>query len=246
MPEWAPRQFSESVRPHWGCGRAVALGNLDERAKESGLAGHRPVGGAFGWGQVGTRGRRRAMAALGEKEWKAHAELIGRVILAWNNNVHQLLQIFIHITGLDSPLADAIFFSHQDRGQRMLIRQLAATVGIEPEAQKRLSKLLERLEKVSTGRNLAAHTIFGVSLFDRATGAWGPIVVPALRQDTRLEADFTGQFERAERELAAIYRGLEEWLLHTPFPERPWGTPPIVPPRVPQFAFSTDVDDDAE
>jgi hypothetical protein len=168
---------------------------------------------------------------LGEKEWRAHAELIGRVTLSWNHNVHQLLRVFTHLTGLDSPLADEIFFSHQsDKGQRLLIKRVTSCVDIPDSAQKALKKLLKRLEDVSTGRNLAAHIIFGISLFDRNSGGWAPTVVPALMppQDKRLEDDFKAQFEQVDRDLQAIYKELEEWLITTPFPERPWGLPAIL------------------
>jgi hypothetical protein len=167
----------------------------------------------------------------GREEWNLHAELIGRVTLSWNQNVHQLLRIFSHLTGLSSPLTDALFFSHQsDRGQRQLIRRTADAVGLRQEDKTALLKILKRLDAVSTGRNLAVHTVFGLSLFDPTTGAWGPAVVPALRpaQDPRLETDFASQFERIDRKLEAIYRDLEDWLVHTPFPVRPWGMPPFV------------------
>lgn len=190
--------------------------------------------------------------ALGQEEWRAHAQLVGGVTLAWNHNVHQLLKIFCHLTGLASPLAEAIFFSHQtDRGQRLLVRRTAQAVGVADPHLSALDKLLKRLDKVATGRNLAAHTIFGVSLFDPATGAWGPKVVPALSppQDRRLEQDFVAQFKRIDAELAAIYRDLEDWLVHTPFPDRPWGAPPFLGPLPgqpgPAGAPPIDYDEDA-
>ncbi len=170
------------------------------------------------------------MAALGEKEWREHAALVGAVTLAWNRNVHQMLQVFGHLTGLESPLADAIFFSHQsDKGQRHLVLQAAQAVGLAEPHVKALKKLVERLDKAASGRNLAAHTIFGVTLFDAASGAWGPKVVPALMTppDKRLEADFTAQFRRVEGQLKAIHDDLAAWIRETPFPDRPWGHPPF-------------------
>lgn len=145
--------------------------------------------------------------------------------LSWNHCVHQLLRIFCHLSGLGSPVAEAIFFSHQsDKGQRLLIKRVAESVGLSEPHRRELEKLLKGLDAVATGRNLAAHTIFGVSLFDPVTGAWGARVVPALHppQDARLEADFEAQFRRVEHKLQTLYRRLEEWLIHTPYPERPW------------------------
>ncbi len=169
------------------------------------------------------------MPTLGEKEWHDHAALVGAVTLSWNHNVHQMLRVFCHLTGLESPLADAIFFSHQsDRSQRQLVLRVAKAVSLGPTHLKTLDKLVRRLDEAAPGRNLAAHTIFGVTLFDANSGAWGPKVVPALAtQDKRLEADFNAQFRRVERELRAINDDLEAWLLHTPFPDRPWGHSPF-------------------
>lgn len=170
------------------------------------------------------------MPALGEKEWENHAKLIGTVTLTWNRNVHQLLQIFTHLTGIETPLAEAIFFSLQsDSSQRRLIRRVADTVDLADVDREALKKLLKKLEGVSTGRNLAAHVIFGVSAFDPATGTWGPKVVPALAtpQDPRLREDFTQQFMQVIRTLDEIYRALEDWLVHTPYPPRPWAGPPL-------------------
>lgn len=171
------------------------------------------------------------MPGLGEKEWREHAELIGQVTLGWNQTVFQVLRIFVHLTGIGSPLADAIFFSHQsDRGQRNLVKKAAEAVGLMDEDMKKLKSLMDRLDKIATQRNLATHTIFGLSMFDPKTDQWGPTVVPALSPgpDKRLNEDFTTQFRNLERDLGAIYRDLDHWFVHTQFPERGWGMPPFV------------------
>jgi hypothetical protein len=108
-----------------------------------------------------------------------------------------------------------------------------------------LRKLLKRIEKASGTRNSAAHTIFGLRQ-GWADGAWGAQVVPALgpEHDKRLESDFAGQFGQVERELTAIVQGLEDWLLQTPFPDRPWGEPPFPgrPPMVVNELAPADAD----
>ena len=170
------------------------------------------------------------MVKFGEEQWRAHAELVGAVALEWNRNVFQLLRVFTHLTGVETPLAEVIFFSSQsDSAQRHLIKRVAETVNLASSHRDALRKLLKRLEKVSTNRNLAVHTIFGLSAFDPETSAWRPTVVPALNppQDRRLEIDFVTQFSTARRELDQIFNELENWLLHTPFPERAWGGPPM-------------------
>ena len=105
------------------------------------------------------------------------------------------------------------------------------------ESRAALEKLLKRLEKVSTSRNLGAHTIFGLSTIDPETSTWSLRVVPALPAElkAKLESDFVAQFKRAEHDLQAIYKDLEEWLIHTPFPTRLWGSPALLgepPPYV--------------
>jgi hypothetical protein len=100
--------------------------------------------------------------------------------------------------------------------------------GTEPRAA--LLKHLKRLETISSRRNLAAHTIFGFQMIDPETSTWSPKVVPALPPELngKLERDFVAQFERAERDLQAVYWGLEQWLDHSPYPPRPWGTPMLL------------------
>ena len=170
------------------------------------------------------------MPTFGQKEWEEHAALVGNVTLSWNRNVHQLLRIFSHLTGLEAPLADVIFFSVQsDNAQRRLIRKVADATDLKEADRKKLGKLLDRLEKAAGVRNLAVHMIFAVTAFDPETGTWAPKVVPALgsSQDRRLEKDFAAQFRKLEADLEAIYRGLEDWLVHTPFPTRSWDGPPF-------------------
>jgi hypothetical protein len=170
---------------------------------------------------------------LGEDEWHRHSELLGRVTSAWNHNVYQLLRVFEHLTGLPEPTLRAIFFSHRsDKAQRELIAAVAEAVEVRENERLTLKKLLNRLDKAATKRNLAAHTIFGLRQ-GWANGAWGAQVVPALgpEHDERLDADFAAQFAQVERELKAIFQALEDWLVHTPFPDRPWGHPPF-PGRV--------------
>ena len=169
------------------------------------------------------------MAALGAQEWQEHATLVGHVTLSWNRTVHQLLRIFVHLTGIESPLAEAIFFSpRSDSAQRRLIREVAKAVELNDDSLKDLEKIFRKLDKASTGRNLAAHMIFGITMFDPETGAWGAKVVPALptTQDPRLAADFAEQFRMVDEQLSGIYQDLESWLLHAPIPDRSWGTPP--------------------
>ena len=168
--------------------------------------------------------------ALGEREWQEHAALIGRVTLAWSQNAHKLLQVFTHLTGIESPLAEAIFFSPQsDSAQRNLIKRIVSAVEVDDVHRNSLLRILKSLEQVSSGRNLAAHVIFGISAFDPATNQWGATVVPTLDppQDPRLKSDFAAQFREVEQTLYAIHRDLEQWLVHTPFPPRAFEGPPL-------------------
>lgn len=167
--------------------------------------------------------------AFGDDKWRAHAELIGQVTLSWNHAVYQLLRVFSHLTGLPDELCEAIFFSHQsDKSQRMLVARVAAAVDMAEKDRATLQALLQRLDKVSPTRNLAAHTIFGMSAFDPDTSQWGPTVVAAKSTDRRLKKDFTAQFKQADNALRTIYKELDDWLTLTPIPERPWGAPPFL------------------
>lgn len=171
--------------------------------------------------------------AIGEEAWRRHAERVGRVTLAWNTATMQLLRVFSHLTGLGSPLAETLFFSHKsDRAQRGLIKAVAAIGDLADGDRKTLVTILKELDGVAVGRNLAAHTIFSVSLFEPETGVWGPRVVPALTppQDPRLSDDFDAQFAAVEQELASLHRRLEDWLVHTPFPTRQWSGAPFLGP----------------
>jgi hypothetical protein len=168
---------------------------------------------------------------IGEAEWNAHAQLIGQVMLAWSRTTHQLLRVFTHLTGLGSPLAETLFFSHaSDSGQRKLILATAEAVELDPAPTAELKKLLKRLEKVAGARNVAAHTIFGITAFDAETGLWGLKIMPALGShvDKRREADVVKQFNDAATELGAIYAALDNWIVHTQYPPRLWGTPTFV------------------
>lgn len=169
--------------------------------------------------------------AIGEEAWREHAERVGRVTLPWNGATMQLLRIFIHLTGVGSPLAETLFFSHKsDRGQRGLIKTILLQSDLSETHRKLLLATLRTLDEIAVDRNLAAHTIFSLGMFDLKTGAWAPTVVPALTppQDPRLNDDFRAQFEAAERSLSEVIGRLEDWLIHTPFPSRQWDGPPFV------------------
>lgn len=168
---------------------------------------------------------------IGETEWNEHALLTGRVMLAWSRTTYQLLRVFTHLTGLGSPLAETIFFSHtSDASQRRLLQSISMTVNLPEAARARLKKLTKRLEEVSAARNVAAHSVFSVTLFDQASGAWGPKVVPVLGRhvDAHRKTDVDEQLRDALIELDRIFDDLETWLTQTPFPERMWGAPPFV------------------
>jgi hypothetical protein len=190
-------------------------------------------------GRIKSQGEARTV--FGQDEWRQHAEVVGRITLAWNHNVYQLLRVFEHLTGLPEPAARAIFFSHRsDWQQRRMIDGVAKAVGLAEADHASLKKLLKRIGEAADHRNLAAHTIFGLRQ-GWADGAWRAQVVPALGSDhdERLEPDFTGQFRQVERELSAIVQDLEHWLLHASIPDRPWGCQPF-PGRPRMFANESD------
>jgi hypothetical protein len=165
-----------------------------------------------------------AMAGLGEKERRDHAMLVGVVTLGWNRAVHQLLRAFTHLTGVESPLADVIFFgSRSDNAQRQMLARVAKTVDLTSKERDRLIPSIRRLDKAAVTRNAATHTIFGVTAYDRVTDRWGAKVLPLLDQTerSRLKEDFEAQFREVESELGAIYQELEDWLIATPIRHAP-------------------------
>lgn len=169
--------------------------------------------------------------AIGEEEWNTHALLTGQVMLAWSRTTYQLLRVFTHLTGLGAPLAETLYFSHtSDASQRKLLMSVAEAVKVHKEPDAKLRRLLKRLEEVAAARNVAAHSIFGITLFDEESGAWGPKIVPVLGQhvDRRRKDDVERQLRDAVVELERIFEDLDIWLTSTPFPERSWGHPPFV------------------
>lgn len=169
--------------------------------------------------------------AIGETDWNKHAQLTGEVVLAWSRATYQLLRVFTHLTGLGAPLAETLFFSHaSDASQRRLLLSIAEVVKLPKEHETKLKRLLKRLEKVAAARNVAAHSIFGITLFDETAGTWGPKVVPVLGQhvDKRRQGNVEKQFCDAITELSHIFNELDQWLASTPFPKRMWGHPPFV------------------
>jgi hypothetical protein len=183
------------------------------------------------------------MPGLGDDEWRAHAELIGRVTIAWNHCVHQLLRVFRHLTGMPPDISAEVYLGQRsDQGQRLMLKRLATLVDIDDGPRADLGKLLKRLDDVGGQRNLATHTIFGLSMVDPETSGWSPRIAPALppQHNRRLEADFVAQFEAAERDLREIFRDLENWLIHTPFPARPWGLPALLGEPPPYFEPAPD------
>jgi len=116
------------------------------------------------------------MPGLGDEEWRAHAELIGRVTIAWNHCVHQLLRVFRHLTGMPPDISAEVFLGQRsDQGQRMMLKRLATLVDLGEGPRADLGKLLKRLDEVGSNRNLATHTIFGLSLVDPETSGWSTL-----------------------------------------------------------------------
>lgn len=154
----------------------------------------------------------------GEAQWRAHAELVGRVALASNSCVHGLLDVFRFITDIGSPLVETIYFTlGSDRAQRDLVRRVAKVRLSNKTSLKSLEDLLRRLDLVSASRNSAVHGVFGVTLFDAQTQAWGAKVVPVSHPEQRPKVpdDFQAVFEAAEAELVAVREALSHWLIWT-------------------------------
>jgi hypothetical protein len=134
----------------------------------------------------------------------AHAELIGRVAMAWNSVQYMIFLLFTRLSGLSPSKAEAIFFALKaDAAQRDITSELAAVaLKARPPLLARCNTILRDIGKRAGERNAATHTIWEVG----AAGAITP--TQGVRVHTKLRADFTVQFRELESALRQHYADL--------------------------------------
>jgi hypothetical protein len=133
-----------------------------------------------------------------------HAELIGRVAIAWNN-VHRLIgQMFEAFT--ESEEAKKRYWAMtSDRAQRTLaLAAGAAAMRTIPDLKERLEREICAIDAMAGTRNTAIHTFWTVSSPD-----WK--VRPHDVSPRKVRDDFVEHFERTMGELTA--RHLILWMI---------------------------------
>jgi hypothetical protein len=121
-----------------------------------------------------------------------HAELIGRVTVAWND-LNQILSIlFEMLSGLPPEKANAIYSTPQsDRAQRDMLMAVAK-IALEPHPSIWLpfKTCMEGINSLSSQRNAAIHTSWVLKI---PGNEFAPS--PILPKHKALKADFASQFQ---------------------------------------------------
>ena len=127
-----------------------------------------------------------------------HAELIGRVAIAWNDVQRLIYLLFEHFSELPSEKAQAVFGAiGVDRTQRRIVLALGRiAMADDPDLVKRLGKALHALDKMAEERNAAIHTSWGVDLHTRRMAPANNMPVHSA-----LKEDFVAQFTKLRDQL---------------------------------------------
>lgn len=127
-----------------------------------------------------------------------HAEMIGRVAIAWTDLDQILGNLFELFSGLTPDKARAIYFlPKSDRAQRDMLREVAK-IALEPHPDllSSFKSAIDGIDTLSRERNAAMHQSWGVQFPD-------PKFVPSHLTPTHkaLKADFATQFQSLQRQL---------------------------------------------
>lgn len=142
----------------------------------------------------------------------AHAELIGRVTLAWTHVQYIMFLLFTEITRLPPDAAEGIFFSLKaDSAQREITLAVADTLlGDTPSLRDRVKITLREIGNLAGQRNAAAHTIWTIEV---PSGGFAPI--GGVRKHGSLTDDVPTQFRTLEKALMDHARDLGEQLFES-------------------------------
>jgi hypothetical protein len=127
-----------------------------------------------------------------------HAEMIGRVAIAWADLDQILGNLFELFSGLTSDKARAIYFlPKSDRAQREMLRTVAK-IALEshPDLWLSFKSAMDGIDTLSGERNAAIHQSWGVQFPD-------PTFVPSHLTPTHkaLKDDFVTQFQSLRTKL---------------------------------------------
>jgi hypothetical protein len=144
----------------------------------------------------------------------AHAELLGRVTIAWNRLQYIFFLIFTALSGMPVGKAQAVYFTLKaDTAQRDITAKVAAVaLKSRPVLLERFTKIMKAVNDLAGQRNAATHTIWDI---EETSGMVEP--TPGAKHHGSLEEDFADQFRRLEASLGRHYSDLVE--LQREFPQ---------------------------
>jgi hypothetical protein len=137
----------------------------------------------------------------------AHAELIGRVAIAWNDLHRVIGQLFEEFS--DSEAAMQRYWSvRSDATQRNLAFAAGmAALRLMPELRRRFETAMREIDTLAGDRNAALHTYWTRTFPDRKIGPHEQIP-----KHGRLREDFVAQFTELVEKLGRYQTAL--WNLH--------------------------------
>ena len=141
-------------------------------------------------------------------EWDqlhAHAELIGRVVISWNEVQWMVYRLFVTFSAMPPQQAQDVFFSlRSDASQRDLT--LAAgksALATHPKLWQKFRTAMCDIGTLAGERNAAIHTMWGFNFYEALAGAsllsFGPMADTTPHKS--LKDDFTAQCNELRDEL---------------------------------------------
>jgi hypothetical protein len=138
-----------------------------------------------------------------EKQYAAHAELIGHITLAWSNLHSEVFAIFKLLCGMNDRRSEAIFFAlKSDTSQRDITLALINEVASE-RLRKKAKTLFGKISGFAGERNLATHTMWATRL---PSGNVTPN--PMIRKPSLLRQDYERQFQTLVARLRDLFRDM--------------------------------------
>ena len=156
-------------------------------------------------------------------EYETDVQLVGAVTLGWSTAQSAVHALFVTLSGLGLERANAIFFAlRQDRAQRDITFALAkATLIKHPDYLERASSLLNQLDKLSSERNAATHSLWFISKEQKSALVINQYAKPHGKLDL---ADHRQQFLHLAKNLNEVASGLVSLLVdlseHFPWPDK--------------------------
>jgi len=134
-----------------------------------------------------------------------HAELIGRVVIAWNDVQWLVSVLFVDFSGMPDEQARDVFFTlKSDFAQRDIVLAAGKTALAKyPALWEQLQKTIKAINDLAGERNAAVHTMWGVEWV-----YWGGMsysakigLLPGVRPHKRLRDDFVAQCAELRQKL---------------------------------------------